>query len=231
MIIFAHRFDQYMECLAAFTSMLALADRRPELYFIRPEGFLEFFIEELLREIQEHLSRLDSYEGDAITLHGSRSIAARSVHLVGMKDDEFAGLLVRTLKVERPSMLFGALRVFNTFQSLGLEEAGSVALRSAPNYTPSLAIVRSLRVVKYGPRDSLIDSQRTLYNAQLLCVKMWHITLKETTDQPRHAAQALRDGMIPWLGEFTKSRFLDKAAGMCPKDYSDYPCVSYASTS
>lgn len=215
-----------MECLAVFTSIVALADRRPQLYSTRSEGFHEYFIEEIFRELREHLDQLDGYKGDAITLHGSRSTGARLAQLVGMTEEELANMLVRTLSVERPSMLFGALRLFNTFEQFGLEEAGTAALRSAANLTPSLAMARSLSIVRFGPRDCLVDSEETLYSAQLQCVMMWHTTLNETAYGQRHAAQAIRDGMISWLGEFTKSRLLDKAAGTCPSDNPNQLCIS-----
>lgn len=207
-----------MECLAVFTSVVALADRRPQLYSHRTEQFDEDFIDQLL-PVFEHYANLSdlSYKNEEITLHGCKSISARLAQLAGMTELELANMLLRTMKVERESMYFGAFWLFLIFKALGLDEAQETAVRDAAEYTPPLAMVKSLQI-KTRRRGFSIDSEQKLYEAQSMCVSFWLTTLNRMQCNPRHAAQAIRDGMILWFGEFTKSPLLEESDGKCPSN-------------
>lgn len=219
-----------MEALAVLMSVVALADRRPQLYSHRTSLFDEDFIDQIL-PVLEHFSNLadEVYKGEEITLHGSKSIGARLAHLIGMTEGELASLLVRTMRVERESMFFGSLWLFVIFKALGLD-AETSAIRNAADYTPSVAMVKSLKI-QPRRRGYSVDSEQKLYDAQSMCVKLWFYTLNRQECNPSHAAQAIRDGMILWFGDFTKSPLLQEEDGECPPgDRTAVEADSFASS-
>lgn len=194
---------------------MALADRRHELYSYRNPGTDENFIIRLFHVFQSHINKVGHYKDEARTLHGEPTTSARLARLVGTTEIELANMFVRTMNAELRPLRLKALIIFGILKSRGLNAVVAGAARDAAELTPSLAWVRSLRVdhQQQPGMAAEIGSEEDLYGSQLLCTLMWELSLNHMAYEPRHAVQALRDGMIPWLGEFTQSRHLDRKAG------------------
>lgn len=72
-------------------------------------------------------------------------------------------------------------------------------LWAADDYLPHVAWISSLQA---NPATDL-PNERALFDARQTAVTLWETTFTLGPEKPKLAARAIRDGMIPWLGELT----------------------------
>lgn len=70
---------------------------------------------------------------------------------------------------------------------------------AADDYTPHVAWISSLQA---NPATD-IGNERALFDARQTAVTLWEASFTLGPDKPKLAAQAIRDGIIPFLGELT----------------------------